>query len=254
MANPIRLLRYLWRNRRGHCTVCGKATVFLLTQKAELIRNHALCVRCRSSSRNRQAALCILGAFRARGIGNLSDFAAHPDLAVLCTSTTTPIAKALGVGPNIHRSEYLDGVAPGARNSEGVLNQDLTRLTFPDGSLDLILTEDVFEHIPDFKLGFREVHRVLKKGGLHIFTIPFYFDRRTRELFEWREGKPVLNEPIEYHGDPVRGEIPCFVHIGYDAIDYLRELGFAVRIEQSSFAEQERYGTFDCYTFVTTKI
>jgi SAM-dependent methyltransferase len=254
MANPIGLLRYLWRNKLGHCPVCGKATVFLLTQKPELIRNHAVCIRCRSNSRNRQLALCILDAFQGRGIGGLSDFAAHSDIRILNTSTTTPIAKALGTGSNIHCSEFLDGIAPGARNSAGILNQDLTQLTFPDMSLDLVLTEDVFEHVPDIKLGFREVFRVLKKGGLHIFTIPFYFDRPTRELFQWRDGRPILEEPIEYHGDPVRGEIPCFTHIGYDVIAYLRELGFAVRIERTSFAEQERYGTFDCYTFVTTKL
>ena len=254
MANPLRILRFLWRNKPGHCPVCGKSTLFIFTQPFELVRNNALCLWCRSQSRNRQVALCILDAFGPKGILALSDFRRHPEITVLNTSTTTALAKALGHGSNIHCSEFLDGVAPGARSESGVLNQDLTRLTFADSSLDLILTEDVFEHIPDYKLGFREVHRALKKGGMHIFSIPFYFDRRTRDLFTWKDGKPVLTEPIEYHGDPVRGQIPCYAHIGYDMLDYLRELGFSIEIRRTGFVEQRSYGTFDCYTLVTTKL
>ncbi len=252
MTNPFRFTKYLWRSKRGHCPVCGKATLFLLTQIPEIIRNHAVCLRCRSSSRNRHIALHIIKAFRNYGVSRIGDFQNLPNIKILNTSTTTPLAKAFGRGPNIFCSEFSEDAEPGSIK-DGILNQDLTRLTFADNSLDLVVTEDVFEHVPDYMPGFRQVHRVLKVGGTHIFSIPFYFDQRTRELFRMEENRPVLFEPIEYHGDPFRGNIPCFTHLGYDLIGWLEKMGFRVKIEFSSFAEETRYGTFDCYTFVTVK-
>jgi SAM-dependent methyltransferase len=124
----------------------------------------------------------------------------------------------------------------------------------PDNSLDLVITEDVFEHIPDWKRAFGEVHRVLKPGGCHIFSIPYFFGRKTRELFRWEDGKAVLEEPVEYHGDPIRGSIPAFMHFGRDLSDVLEGIGFETRIEIANFAECERYGTWDSFTLVSRKL
>jgi SAM-dependent methyltransferase len=187
-----------------------------------------------------------------QGINGLGDFRRHPELKVFNASAASPTARALGHAPNIICSEFFDGVEPGAYK-DGVLNQDLRQLTFPENSLDLVITEDVFEHVPEYRQGFREVHRVLKKGGWHIFTIPYYFDRRTKDLFEMRDGKPILSEPIEYHGDPIRGNIPCFVHFGYDLLDYQREIGFEIRMEWARYADVRKYGVFDCYTLIARK-
>jgi SAM-dependent methyltransferase len=244
--------RFLRDNRRGTCTVCGRRTLFLLAGDIDTVRNHALCVRCGSCSRHRHLALWVIREFSGMGIRSLRDFADRPEIAVFNAGTEGAVAKALGQAPNIVLSEYFDDVEPGSTKG-GIMCQDLQRLSFPDASIDLVLTEDVFEHLTDWRLGFRDVHRVLKPGGRHIFTVPFYFDRRTRDLFRLVDGKPVLFEPVEYHGDPVRGLIPCYTHIGYDALDYLREIGFETRIEISRLADQERHGTFDCYTLVTTK-
>jgi hypothetical protein len=98
------------------------------------------------------------------------------------------------------------------------------------------------------------VIRVLKPGGAHIFSIPYYFNDRTRELFEIRDGRLRLFEPIEYHGDPIRDRIACYTHFGYDLIDFLKNLGFEVRLEISKFAEVRRLGTFDSFSFFTRKL
>ncbi|MDQ3000445.1 MAG: class I SAM-dependent methyltransferase [Fibrobacterota bacterium] len=244
--------RYFLGSKGGRCILCGRATLYFLTDTPETIRNHAVCVRCGASARHRHLALWVVNEFADRGIRRLSDFRAHPNIKVLNTSSGSPVAKALGTAPNIVCSEYFDGVEPGGFRN-GVQNQDLQNLTFEDGSLDLILSEDVFEHIPDLKRGLREVHRVLKRGGMHIFTIPFHFDRKTRDLFTIKDGKAELIEPIEYHGDPIRGNIPTYTHVGYDILEFLEATGFETRIEISRFADCERYATFDCFTFVTRK-
>lgn len=244
-------LRYLWRNRKGYCPVCSGRTLFLLTDRDELIRNHAVCIRCRSASRHRHLALCILEAFADMGIRKLSDFRSRPDLDVYNASANGPIPKALG-GGNVVLAEYFDDVAAGSLK-DGIQCQNLEALTFKDGRFDLVISEDVFEHLKDYRRGFAEVFRVLKPGGYHIFTIPFYFDRRTRELFDLVDGAPVLRQPIEYHGDPLRGNIPCYTHFGYDLLDFLREAGYQAKVRLSSYKEENHFGTFDCYTVVTRK-
>jgi len=45
-------------------------------------------------------------------------------------------------------------------------------LTLPDGSVDMIFTGYVLEHIPDLPRAIREMHRVLKKGGVMIHVVP----------------------------------------------------------------------------------
>ena len=45
-------------------------------------------------------------------------------------------------------------------------------LDFEDESFDIVMSFDVIEHIPDTKQHFKEVHRVLKKGGKYIFVTP----------------------------------------------------------------------------------
>lgn len=254
LSTVFRLLnpRALLRNRRGTCPVCDTATLFIVTGSAETIRNHAVCIRCGSTSRHRHAALCIRNEFRAKGISHLRDFRSRPELVVHNASAAGILFNALGKAANIIHSEYYDGVERGTFKN-GVLNQDLQALTFGDGSVDLILTEDVFEHVPDFRKGFAEVHRVLKPGGMHIFTIPYYQDRKTRDLFRMEGGKTVLLEPIEYHGDPIRGQIPCFTHFGHDLLGILEDMGFEARLEWSRHADHVRHGTFDSYTFIAKK-
>ncbi|MDB5105742.1 MAG: methylase involved in ubiquinone/menaquinone biosynthesis [Fibrobacteres bacterium] len=246
-------IAYLWRNRTGRCTVCGKRTLFIFIEALETVRNHAVCLRCHSVARHRHLALCVMDAFSSRGIASLGDFSKHPGMTVFNTSTRSSIARALGKGGNIVCSEYFDDVEPGG-SRDGVLCQDLHRLTFPDDSFDLVLSEDVFEHLPDYRKAFSEVLRVLKPGGYHIFTIPFFFDRKTRSLFDRVDGRAVLREPVEYHGDPIRGQIPCYTHFGYDLNDQLSEAGFEVRVEISDFEQGCRFGTFNCFTFVARKL
>src|SRR6516165_8653414 len=50
--------------------------------------------------------------------------------------------------------------------------ENLEALTFSDGSFDIFITQDVLEHVfhPDKALA--EITRVLRPGGIHIFTAP----------------------------------------------------------------------------------
>ena len=49
---------------------------------------------------------------------------------------------------------------------------DICNLPFKDNEFDIILCNHVLEHIPDDTKAMRELHRVMKVGGMGIFQIP----------------------------------------------------------------------------------
>lgn len=52
---------------------------------------------------------------------------------------------------------------------------DASKLKFySDNSFDLVVSFDVFEHIPEDKKAINEAFRVLKKGGFLIFSVPAF--------------------------------------------------------------------------------
>ena len=87
---------------------------------------------------------------------------------------------------------------------------DLQDIDLPDGSLDVILTPHVLEHIPDTARTLAELHRVLRPGGTALVQVP---------LLQPATAAPV--EP-EYHEDRT------LVHwrFGVDLTERMRRAGF----------------------------
>jgi SAM-dependent methyltransferase len=56
--------------------------------------------------------------------------------------------------------------------SGGYRSENLEKQTFPDEAFDLVVTQDVFEHIFDAPTAFLKNYRTLRSGGAHIFTTP----------------------------------------------------------------------------------
>lgn len=83
--------------------------------------------------------------------------------------------------------------------------ENLEALTFADNSFDLIITQDVMEHVFNPAAAFREIARVLRPGGAHVFTVPLV---RKTEASRPRAVRSVSGEvehllDPEYHGNPV---------------------------------------------------
>jgi SAM-dependent methyltransferase len=104
--------------------------------------------------------------------------------------------------PGYDASQYWPDVEPGG-SRDGIRCEDLTRLTFGDESLDVVVTQDVFEHVLEPERGFAEVARVLRPGGVHIFTVPWYWWQPT--VVRARRGPDGLQHlaPPDYHENPV---------------------------------------------------
>lgn len=113
--------------------------------------------------------------------------------------------------------------------------EDLESLSFPDASFDLFVSQDVFEHVNDPVRAFSEVARVLKPGGSHVFTVPWYPDRRTERAAETDGDRTTHFGAPEYHSDPFgqRGSL-VFTRFGSDICRIIEEAGgMQTRVRES---------------------
>ena len=156
------------------------------------------------------------------------------------TSVQTPALRSVGnivTGDDVQTQIIINcGSLPAllsllGSSKDGIRNEDVTRLTFPDASFDVVITNDVLEHVPLFQKAYPELFRVLRPGGLLLVTVPFLFDRREhliRAVLE--EGGNVRHLlPPDYHCDPANpaGGVLCYQYFGWNLIDDLRAAGFA---------------------------
>lgn len=107
-------------------------------------------------------------------------------------------------------------------------HEDLTRLSFAGGEFDIIVSLEVFEHVPSYGEALSECARCLASGGRLLFTVPFANTERNVVRCCKRPDATLedLLEP-EYHPDPHRAEGNlCFYHFGWELLDELRERSF----------------------------
>lgn len=82
------------------------------------------------------------------------------------------------------------------------------------------------EHIFDPDAAFKEIARVLKPGGSHIFTTPLTNKTRNTEIWASRDesGQIIYHHEPEWHGNPVdeKGALVT-MHWGYDIAGFVTE-------------------------------
>jgi hypothetical protein len=130
------------------------------------------------------------------------------------------------------RTFYSSRHSAGYVRPDGAICEDITKLTFPDQSVDVMITSEVLEHVPDLRAAFKETARVLKDNGVHIFTVPTRDVTRQRASLVPDGAVRYLGKP-EMHSDPLnpRG-ILVFWDIGPDLPSFLNlpELKFEVLV------------------------
>jgi len=193
---------YLWRIRR--CACCERLAIFLCNGSAEF----RACMFCSANERYELLAAEIKNRYGSK-LGEMD---------VLELDPNSPLMKILSRARKHVRTFYEPVGERGSFRSDGTMCQDVTALTFPNESFDLIISSDVLEHVPALERAFRESRRVLKQEGAHLFTVPPRL--KTKKRAELVEGKILHLEPPEYHRDPLSAQgILAFWDMGPDLGD-----------------------------------
>ena len=200
---------------RGFCYACNRTTQF--TAKKDWWRDHYVCDHCGSIPRERAVMYCI------------EKF--YPGWQAKVIHESSPVFRGTSLRLKGEAKEYLPtqyfpGIARGVTH-RGFRNEDLEQLTFEDQSIDLHITQDVFEHIFDPAQAFREIARTLKPGGAHIFTTPLVRKNSPTKWCARRNENGTIEHlinPPEYHGNPVAAEGSLVtVHWGFDITKFIYE-------------------------------
>jgi SAM-dependent methyltransferase len=238
------------RDVKDRCSVCGAETrqafnSWLLPAEvranlgapplveAFTRRETLFCRACLASLRVRRLADVVLDHY-GNGSGSIVELVREPgfrELRIAEVNAAGAMHRALAEHPRLAYSEYRpDGEA------SDVPHEDICRLSYADASFDLVLTSDVLEHVPDYRLALRESRRVLVPGGRHVLTVPLVPSRpRSVARATLSEaGEVVHHLSPEHHG---RGSGPfrlvgrrndylAFTDFGMDILDELRAAGF----------------------------
>jgi SAM-dependent methyltransferase len=83
--------------------------------------------------------------------------------------------------------------------------EDIENQTFADESFDIVITQDVMEHVFDPERAYREIWRTLRPDGLHIHTTPMNKSMVTSKRCAERLSDGSIRHLIEpsYHGNPI---------------------------------------------------
>lgn len=207
----------------GYCEVCDRPASFLIDwQYSDNLypnfRERMVCSYCGLNLRQR-----FMAAYMRKMAGRKSIY--------MYEQTTFFYKKMQDLLDNsvVSGSEYLGfDKTPGAIIN-GVRHEDAMQLSFDDGSFDIIVSNDVFEHVPDIAKTLGEACRVLKRNGILLLSMPFYADRlKTVERAKIADGGVVHLLPEQYHGNPVdeKGSL-VFYDFGWDFFDCCKNAGFS---------------------------
>lgn len=268
LDRQIRLLQFVL-NKAGcrlqppaYCHCCGEFTwrywsdvyeqkLRLLVPQWDLGKNYVdgmvkrenlFCANCKSVARMRLHAKTIL---------NLFDFdKTHQFISFLKTNPSFRVYEAARYhifrGDKIKKldnyivSEYYPA-RPFGKKFKSILNEDLQNLSFKRETIDLVITSEVLEHVADLGKTLNEIHRVIKPGGYHVFTIPIDYSlklTRTRATLS-RSGKVKHLLPPAIHGDDISSGSLAFRDFGNDTIKLIDRHNFETKDKNSVFISQK---------------
>lgn len=199
---------------QGICPICEQSERF--QSKYAWLRDHFLCSGCKSIPRERALMYVIQKYYPA-----FRELAIHESSPV-ARGTSLKLAKQC---PAYLASQYDTSVTFGEPHpKKNYRSEDLENQTFDDESFDLVITQDVLEHLFHPDQAFAEIARTLKPGGAHIFTTPLVNrlqpSQRAASIDENGEIE-YFCEP-EYHGNPIdRNGSLVTMRWGYDICDYI---------------------------------
>jgi hypothetical protein len=207
----------------GVCPLCGEASEFVARIDRGLpeiwypnaFRDRLRCVKCDSIPRER-ALITVVDRL-------------YPDWRKLRMHESSPGDRGASRKfrlecPGYVASQYDPTLGFGNIHPSGAYRSE---------SFDLVITQDVFEHLFDPDRAIREIARTLRPGGAHIMTVPIANGAKPSSRRAARTSTGITHlAPAQYHGNPVSNQGSLVtIDWGYDIVDYLAaHSGLAVSI------------------------
>jgi SAM-dependent methyltransferase len=202
----------------GTCPTCDQSVNFVAD--GPYFRSTLKCDKCGSSPRSRAFMHALKTYFP-----NWRDMAIHESSPGWDVVSRKLVAECAGYIATQYDPSVPWGSTRETRMPSKIYrSEDLQSQTFPDATFDLMLTQDVFEHIMRPDLAIKEIARTLKPNGATMMSVPIvrkqlHSQRRARSV--GRDGTEHFSEP-QYHGNPMGGGSLVTIDWGYDIVRYLQ--------------------------------
>lgn len=213
------------RSMTGWCGVCEEITELQSHEPPDGgwldLRENILC-RCGLNGRMRSTYAALCEVLDGRPPGQL-----------LMLERVTPLfQKVQERYPFAEGCEYLGAdLRSGSIHTVGnlsVRHEDLLNLSFPDETFDVLFHGDVLEHVPNYLTAFAECRRVLRPGGVMVFTCPFFDLDQHLLRCQLVDGELRHLRPPTYHRNPLSnaGSL-VFAEYGWPLLQDVRDAGFS---------------------------
>ena len=113
------------------------------------------------------------------------------------------LAETIGIDDSINALRFCHG-----RGIQSIALSPVEQLPFPCGAFEIVTALDVLEHTDDDLHALREIHRVMKEGGLALITVPAYG-------FLWSEHDEALKHRRRYTAHELRNKLTV---TGYEVV------------------------------------
>jgi hypothetical protein len=196
------------------------------------------CTHCGAKLRGRRIAQVLLSVYPAGNppAPSLAYWVEHPEiqrLGVAEINTIDGLHLFVQTLPLFTGSDYHDTNGPAAVETSA-RSEDLTRLSYADNSLDLILTSET-------------LHRVLAPGGRHVFTVPVLptVERTFSRSVVLPDGAIEDRAPRICHPGGDWG-YPVFTEFGKDLPALLSQAGFETIVHFGPVSEDDLAQVYVC--------
>ncbi|MBE9561776.1 MAG: class I SAM-dependent methyltransferase [Proteobacteria bacterium] len=215
---------------KGYCKVCDTQTNFLVDRLfgAQITehgwtpnwRERLSCQQCQLNNRQRAILHVIKEAVK-------NNFPDNP--MIYAMEQITPLFSSLSKHyKQVIGSEYLGENIESGSVVKNIRHENVEQLSFSDQSIDIIVSNDVLEHVNLPGKAITEMYRVLQPNGEVFMTVPFHAnENKTVRRASINNGSiQHLLSPV-YHGNPLSEEGSLvFNDFGWDLLEQMKAVGF----------------------------
>ena len=259
-----------YANKDFKCNICNMNSTtsydfpdldLRISHKIGVLRETLQCKKCFETMRQRTLSYVFLNQFNDIAQTNFNSIIELSEsnfndnsLSILDTDSFSTTSNLLSNKDFYKRSFYDPEFQNGYDSSSKKFNINLEDMAFDDSIFDIVLSTEVMEHVRYYKKAHSEIYRVLKKGGLYIFTVPYIKSNYEHiELVKTDGEKDIYIVEPQYHGDPLNTDkgVLAYRVFGNKLKKEFEDLGFSIEFFEIN---EESKAIFEGDIFIAKKI